>query len=921
MSKQGGRLRFLRGDGIAAFGVALATISVIATWTCPARANDTSYDPTGERMAWTDRFTTADVQPRIWLLTNGGGPLGPGRYLMTKATDVAINGWVGAGLTGLDTGLDAVSWPDGTTQRERVFYVMSSQIYMLTFDNEMFGSKTDCVSCALGLFGVTIQNTDVAAITFVDGVRRLAVAAGCTSQGLSGYLCICESDLSTWTCMGSSDRPLPSGNPSNHDIAGLVTSGSTASQEFYFQNAFAGLSRARRVSANNWVAHEEVSAPGLIGPSIAAIRSQNSFPGKITLGVIAGDNLVHTARIAPTDTAPTWSTRAALPNGATPFASKTALGAMACCGAGSDREQLFVMGSNLGLYYMSTTGTSGAWPSSWTGPKFSPSGYVASIGTILPAPAASSYQSRVFGAVGYPTYTLQEYSVSSGAFRDYIKGQTEPVGVGDSTLSVAETSSAVDDSLGIMTGIDRNYTGSPNHWRIRLRSSTDGGNTFDPTDTVLTTSGEFDVAFATDPTTSVAGGLLHFTSLEVDFDQQNCHFNANTVGTNITYRRGASASAISGALGTGNAFTLDVDSSVSPEGGLDHPWTVTTTEDAFGQPTAHVVYFSEKNTTRCGPVGVCYWRLAPGASCTTSSDCPSGQSCNTNNHRCDSISGPTVVSKFNPNPARAVRGANNEVYAFTDDMNGWDNICTLKNAFNGGVQDSDCSLMGGNQSPSPNGSPDGRNPYLVYVGAALSSWPSNDKRCDTIPPGGNGTKYKCFGTGALRAVVADPTTPDKVYVAYVVATSGTSSSIYFTQSAGNANCGSSCPFGAWSVPRNLTTGGGFNYDPQITVDSEGTIVVTYSRIYTVSEATSGAANFITLYSRDGVNWNTGVPAVAWNTSSIQYHCHRGNWFVGDYRDGKVFGNRAYMSYQSGGTLTTPYTYRGRWINQWSLTAF
>ena len=184
----------------------LVSSFVVMTWMGPAQA-DTSYDPSGERMAWTDRFTTSDIQARVWLLTNGGGVAGPGHYLMTKAADVAIGGWVGAGLTGLDTGLDAVSWPDGTNQRERVFYVSSGQIYMLTFDNESFGNKTDCVSCALAAFGVTIQNTDLAAVTFVDGSRRVAVAGGCTSQSLSGYLCLCEGDLvSAWTCMKSSDR-------------------------------------------------------------------------------------------------------------------------------------------------------------------------------------------------------------------------------------------------------------------------------------------------------------------------------------------------------------------------------------------------------------------------------------------------------------------------------------------------------------------------------------------------------------------------------------------------------------------------------------------------------------------------------------------------------------------------------------------
>jgi hypothetical protein len=289
-----------------------------------------------------------------------------------------------------------------------------------------------------------------------------------------------------------------------------------------------------------------------------------------------------------------------------------------------------------------------------------------------------------------------------------------------------------------------------------------------------------------------------------------------------------------------------------------------------------------------------------------------------NNHRCDVISGPTPVGTLITGPPRAVRGANNEVYAFTDDMNGWSTICNMKNAFNGGVQTTDCAWLGGNQTPAPKGGADDSHPYLVSVGPVVSSPPS-DSRCPLI--GGN--KYKCFDAAGLRAVVADPATPYKVYVAYAVATSTTASSIYFTRSSGNTNCGTSCPFGAWTVPKNLTPGGGFNYDPQITVDSEGTIYVTYSRIFTTTEGTSGAANFFTQYSTDGgATWvSTAVPAIAWNTSSIQYHCHRGNWFMGDYHDTKPYGNRSYITYQYGGTLTTPYQYRGRWISKWSLTAF
>src|ERR1041385_5076992 len=88
---------------------------------------DATWDPSLERMAVTDRSALADIQPRIWMLANGG-PGYPGRLLVSRRPDVNQNGWFYTALSGLDMGLDAVSGPEGSTQRQRDFYVMNDGI-------------------------------------------------------------------------------------------------------------------------------------------------------------------------------------------------------------------------------------------------------------------------------------------------------------------------------------------------------------------------------------------------------------------------------------------------------------------------------------------------------------------------------------------------------------------------------------------------------------------------------------------------------------------------------------------------------------------------------------------------------------------------------------------------------------------------
>jgi hypothetical protein len=568
---------------------------------------------------------------------------------------------------------------------------------------------------------------------------------------------------------------------------------------------------------------------------------------------------------------------------------------------GTDREKLFVVGSDLKLYQIQSIGTGGNWPSSWQGPYLSPSGLQATVGTMANGVAAASYQPRVFGAVGLPTYTLQEFASGIAQFNDHLK-IGDATGVGDTNVKVAETSGAANNSFGIMTAIDRNFPdpiGPAGPWKVRLRSSTDGANSFGSSDSLILpfSSG----AFLADPTVSVSNNptdLLHHTSLEVLYANGICTQSPTFTGSNVFYRRNTSAATIatSNQNDGQNGFLVDSDTG----GNLDHPWTVTLPDGSV-----HIAYWNGATSTRC-PVAskVCYWKRDANGT----------------------ISGPKAVWNANGSiglasrPVRAIRGAiniNNEVYAYNDlySASGWGKICTLKNVFSqNGMQSTDCGTLGGNLTPVPTGSSDLAD-FRVNVGPALGGDHPPDTLCDRVPPQ-TGQHYKCFAASPLVAAAADPVTAYKVYVAYVVAAqdangNATSSTIYFTYSTGGS-------FGTttWVTPVPLSPTTGIYYDPQITVDQNATIVVSYSSIAQAPGDTSGLATLYLKMSPDrGASWQE-VPTYLWAANLIQYHCERGVYFIGDYRDGKVFGNRAFLSHQAG--VSGSLSMAGHWVSQWML---
>jgi hypothetical protein len=306
----------------------------------------------------------------------------------------------------------------------------------------------------------------------------------------------------------------------------------------------------------------------------------------------------------------------------------------------------------------------------------------------------------------------------------------------------------------------------------------------------------------------------------------------------------------------------------------------------------------------CGSQDVCYWRLTSGGTVQRVPVPP--------------ISG----------APRAVKGANNEVYAYPSIGDEWSKICTLKNAFSTGVQAGDCTMLGACtsgpncdttanppvQKPRPSGSP-----TPIYVGPELSQWAvPAEMECQLQ----SSKKYKCFGAYSLRAVAADPTTNYKVYVVYQASAASFppyQPGIYFTRS-NPGSCPNNC-FGTFTDPFLIAadTSTVFNYDPQITVDLDGTIVVSYSAIAKAPAITNGTATVFARISTDGGSNFSGMYTIAsWNSSTIPYHCGRGMYFVGEYRDSNAIGGRSYLGYPSGGSTFLAYNQLTRWLNRWNV---
>lgn len=179
-------------------------------------------------------------------------------------------------------------------------------------------------------------------------------------------------------------------------------------------------------------------------------------------------------------------------------------------------------------------------------------------------------------------------------------------------------------------------------------------------------------------------------------------------------------------------------------------------------------------------------------------------------------------------------------------------------------------------------------------------------------PGGT----RCFDAEEPFDVVADPRIPNRLFAVYqgVDSTWGSNkASVYFTMHIeGTA-------FNNWSASvrvnsRSMTDVRHF-IDPSITVDHEGTIVVTYSAIKSPS-AGEPAAQFVAVSSDGGVTWTETQIEDGWNPSHLPWHCGRNNFFLGEYRDGAVRGGRALHHFHASAGSSQRTVLRSAWASRW-----
>jgi hypothetical protein len=174
--------------------------------------------------------------------------------------------------------------------------------------------------------------------------------------------------------------------------------------------------------------------------------------------------------------------------------------------------------------------------------------------------------------------------------------------------------------------------------------------------------------------------------------------------------------------------------------------------------------------------------------------------------------------------------------------------------------------------------------------------------------------HRCFGTEQPTALAADPNIPNRIYAAFQ-SLDQDETAIFFTRSTGGAS------FGTWSVavPVHPHTDNRFYIDPAISVDAEGTLIVTYSA-YAPSEP-GDATTLVAWSSNGGVTWSAPLSygLSGWNANALPYHCDRQVWFLGEYRYPAVLGGRAIHLVHSGGT-ESPYqaAQAVTMMSRWSL---
>lgn len=838
------------------------------------------FDPSVERMGVGDRTAAAGMLPRVWAVSID-------QRLLSRAVDVSLDGWTPHSQTGLSSDVDVASIVTGGIARQRVFYVRGGSLRMLNWDDDIPGAESTLPAAAY-----TLSNS-VSALGWIEGANlRMAVAV----EAASGRVCVWEGTIAG----GFSGAPTCTATNSM-GTTGSIDGAVVGSAAFFYVNGSDQLVRLRRVSAGSWSPTNlgRPAGTATLGNGIAVL--QNLDGAGRHEAIVEGSGRLWRCSVTSSENAcfGLWGSLPTPPAGSTVSADREALSAVRYFVSGTARMSLFATTAELRLLRLRSTST--AWDTSWqasnggsaNGPV-NESVYGASVAVAL-ANGSSDRPTTYLWTGSYAlfvaAYGLHEYS-EEGNYRDHIRRNHDYVrrdGVaGDTAGDVLGYGRPDPGSTSPLQNFDANessvYTGSifglasalrrnsPAPWEVVVSTTLTGGSSWDsdwvvtPTPLTVPTEPGIDRMSMTDP---YSAGLpnsstLYHLGLEVPIRNTGVGTCESVTGLRrLVIRRGTGAQSIAAisSLADPNLFL------VSEDFGLDHGQLVATVSGASAD--LHVVY------QRAGLDGR-YWRRTAAGTVTD-------------------------VAVFGASPPGAFAGDGTRVWAYSG--TGLANLCQVNPTI------TNCGSLNQNSvSPSPIA-------VNVRFGSTGPVDHSVGRHIECMVPGMPGVARFCYDTAQPVAYAGSPTTA-AVYAVYQAddpADPGNETSIFFNRTAGSLT-------NDWRDAIRIRTRPHpdmLEIQPSITVDHEGTILVTFSETYQdlVSPIVVQRL-FISI--NDGVSF-TEVPSGPlpnWRPSSLPLHCSRGKYFLGEYRDGSRLGGRAFQLVHRDDGFGS-HTLTGFWSSRWA----
>lgn len=845
-----------------------------------AAAAQERFDQNDGRVGIVDRSTVAGFQPRVWSNTLGG-------RLCTRDLERQVGGWITTSITGVSTGVDAISITSGASVVERVFYTRAGSLRMLNADGDVIGAESVLPSVGdLDLNGVadTVRGVDVAAVTYVSagGVQRMAVAAATNTN----FICIWDTPVTvafpTPQCSASTVGALT-------DISGAVV-GSTPG--FFYRRDDQNLGMARGSSAGVYSYFDLGRPPSGAGLQHSLAATASSIDTSKYEVAVSSSTAVFAARVS-TSGAITWTSLPSL-GVPTPKGDDASIGITRFTTSSGSRMAIFVETSTSTLAQI-RTGAS-LWNASWEPGFAAPApDQAVSVAAAAALPQAgferpvALFQSGIF-ALFWAEYTLGEFS-TEGGFRDFIRanhnfvqdpdsgsvtagdivgeGRDDPGSATIALFDATESSVSSGGVFGAATALRRNPMVP---WEVVLSSSDNNGAWFDvdfvvdplaPTSSVPRNS-------ISDPSVAIFPGraTMHHVVLEVGMAADSatiCH-DADNGNHRVVYRRGSTASAVA-AL---NEVT-DPGLFLVQQGALDHPG-IAVTDAGSGNDTVHIAYWNLSS-------GVFYWRR-DGAGVITH------------------VLEPNLPS----NPAGVFNGDGSRVFGYSFNGGGRPTVCQLFP-----TPTTNCGVLGSGATFSP--FPD--VPSILFGTSAATADFGTGRTCSD----GAGNFRQCFGTDQPVSFAGSPTT-NRVYAVWQAddpTDPGNEVSVYFARTEGGNNAD-------WTEAVRVhtrTDGSLYFIDPEITVDENGFLIVTFSTVQS-GLSNPAASQEIWVSTDDGATFTqvTGISLPTWAPANLPLHCSRHTFFLGEYRSNAHYIRRAQhlLHFDTSGV----HRQTGFWANRWTL---